>query len=58
VNERYKCIECHQEYHPEYGKRTCCGEPLKPVVKLRAIFSGDVDRELGYKYVPLTEQGG
>jgi hypothetical protein len=33
-----------------------CGGVFKKVVKLRAIFSGDVDRELGYKYVPLTKQ--
>jgi hypothetical protein len=31
---------------------------LKQIVKRLAIFSGDVDRELGYKYVPVTANTG
>ena len=55
MSEYYKCVRCHENW--EHSIPICfCGGTLKPVVKLRAIHSGDVDRELGYKsvYVPNT----
>jgi hypothetical protein len=52
-----KCVKCHEEYDLRYVEKSvcACGGTLKPIHRIPALHSGDIDRELGYKYVPGKE---